>query len=32
VQEVVLRVEIAPPMSNAFPSTKEKLPLNEFSS
>jgi hypothetical protein len=27
----ILRFEIPPPISNAFPLTKYKLPLNEFS-
>jgi hypothetical protein len=30
LQVAFLRFEIPPPVSNAFPLTKSKLPLNEF--
>jgi hypothetical protein len=31
LQEEFLRFEISPPISNAFPLTKQKLPLKKFS-
>jgi hypothetical protein len=31
LQEAFLRFKIPPPISNAFPLTKTKVPMNEFS-